>query len=104
MPHQVLTQLPRRAVPQLQRGVLAAAGQQPAVGREGGHVDGRDVPAQRVQEPPVRPVPQLDVVVEARRRDQQPVRREGDVVDLLLVPEEAGRRLGRPRGRPVWSW
>lgn len=90
MARQILLQFPRRRIPDLERGILTPAHQQPAVGRETRHVHRGDMPAKSMEEGAGGGVPELDVVVEGRRGDEGAGRGEGDVVDLFLVAEEPG--------------
>lgn len=100
MPRQILLQFPRAHLPHFQRGVLAAADEEPAVRGEGGHVDGPDVAAEGGDEGAVAGVPELDVVVPAAGGEGEAVGGEGHVVDLFLVAEEAGERFGGRGGGP----
>lgn len=90
MPRQILLQFPRANIPHLERRVLTATNQQPAVWAEATHIHGRDVAAQSEQKLAVQGIPQFDVVVVAAARDEGAVGGKGDVVDLLLVAEQAG--------------
>lgn len=100
MARQVLLEETGATIPDFQRGVLARAHEQAAVGAEAGHVDGRDVAAQREQKRARQPVPHLDVVVEPAAGQQQAVGREGHVVDLFLVAQEPRDRLRAVRRLP----
>lgn len=97
---QVLLQLAGPHIPHLERGVLAAAGQQPAVCREARHVHRADVRAEREEEFPVPSGPQLDMVVPCRGRQEVAVGREADLVDLLLVARHARHGLVATEGCP----
>lgn len=104
MPRQILLQLPRPHIPHLERRVLGAAHQQPAVRTETRHIHGPHVAFERGNERPVARVPELDMVVKARAGDVLPLATaaaaggEGDVVHALLMAQETGEGLVALRG------
>ena len=89
MPRQILLQLPRPHIPNLERRILAPANQQPPIGRKTRHVHRSHMAPQRSNKPPIAS-PQLDMIVPAGASDEASVGGESDVVDLLLMAEQAG--------------
>ena len=100
MSREILPQLSTRHIPHLERCVLTAAHQQPAIRTETRHVNRPNMTFERVDKLPIARVPQLNMVIEGRARNKEPVGRERDVIDLFLVPEQPREGLDTDARRP----